>query len=77
MASTVETYEFPASTRGKHDWNAWLDGQIWVLTEGVDFDSKATSFRTSAMKQAGNRNKQLRFNVDGNKVYLQAIEKSA
>lgn len=75
MATTLESFDF-TDGRGKHNWDLWLDGQIWRLTKGEDFDSKPSSLRASAAKQADNRNKDLRFNVDGDTVVLQAINRA-
>ncbi len=44
MAKVVE--QFPKKTRkSKYPFDQWFDGQIWELTEGVDFKIPAPSFR--------------------------------
>jgi hypothetical protein len=48
--------EFPEPVRpSKYPWGDWLDGQIWELKSGEDFDGKPTNFRSVALAQARNR----------------------
>lgn len=54
MAEILET--FPADVRGMphYPWGEWLDGQVWKLTHGVDFQCVHASIR-AAIYQAANR----------------------
>jgi hypothetical protein len=73
MAQTIDSFEF-SGRNAKHDWDSWLDGQIWELEAGTDFTSKPSSLRASAVKQAGNKGKSLKFQVrDNGNVVLQAV----
>lgn len=27
--------------KGRYDWENWLDGRTWLLTEGEDYDKKS------------------------------------
>ena len=42
--------EFPKSVQRteSYDWSGWFDGVPRVLSQGVDFNTKVDSFRSSA-----------------------------
>jgi hypothetical protein len=47
---------FPEPLRNsKYPWVTWLDGEIWELVPGEDFDGKPTNFRSAAIAQARRR----------------------
>jgi hypothetical protein len=44
--------------RGKYPWEEWLDGSVWLLRHGEDYETSSASMRaiaTSAAKTAGKR----------------------
>lgn len=44
---------FPQATRrSKYDVKTWFNGDVWKLTEGVDFNVPVPSFRGSLYNQA-------------------------
>ncbi len=51
--------QFPEpKRRGKYPWDAWLDGSVWLLRRGEDYETSSASMRaiaTSAAKTAGKR----------------------
>jgi hypothetical protein len=54
MARKVE--EFPdAPSQARYPWDEWLDGDVWELTAGVDFNGKPESLRSVADVQAKKR----------------------
>jgi hypothetical protein len=71
--------EFPEPVRpSKYPWGDWLDGQIWELKSGEDFDGKPTNFRSVALAQARNRGGRVKTHLqkqeDGSaRMYLQFI----
>ena len=75
MARRVKA--FPESVRAtKYPWADWLDGQIWELKAGDDFDGKPTNFRSVALAQARKRGGRVKTHVqkleDGSaRLYLQ------
>jgi hypothetical protein len=75
VARKVE--QFPeAPNRSIYPWHDWLDGDIWELTQGVDFKGSAATFRTNARSQAKRRNGKIKARVvrgsDGaDRVYVQ------
>jgi hypothetical protein len=70
MAKTLATFEFPHGGRKgmEIDFSEWLDGQIWVLEKGVDWDME-TSADTflGALSSAANA-KNLRVNKSVNEA---------
>jgi hypothetical protein len=53
MARTLD--DFPASN-GRFAWDQWLDGQVWELLAGDDFDaSQPATFRINARLKAKER----------------------
>ena len=51
MAKVVKTLA-PHAGR-KYPWEEWLDGRVWELTAGKDFDVTIESFRSTAIGKAG------------------------
>ncbi|CAB4169660.1 hypothetical protein UFOVP1305_22 [uncultured Caudovirales phage] len=48
MSTIAEDFVFERKGRGtKYPWAEWSDGQVRILTEGVDFDSKVSSLSNS------------------------------
>jgi hypothetical protein len=47
---------FPAlPSQARHPWNEWLDGQVWRLEHGEDFQAKSRTFVQNARAQAKRR----------------------
>lgn len=69
--------EFPRQSRNsKYDWDTWLNGEVWELTRGEDFDIGMASFRSVAFREARLRKVKLRTTVRGGKFILQAKKES-
>lgn len=45
---------------GRYPWEEWLDGGIWKLKQGEDFQAKLQTFRSNAGTQAKKRGGKLR-----------------
>jgi hypothetical protein len=79
MAHKVE--QFPAAPeRSKYPWAEWLDGGIWELTQGHDFDGQTHAFRSNARAQAKKRGGKLRARTlkkkgEPERLYIQFIRK--
>jgi hypothetical protein len=76
MARTVD--ELPDPARGRrvtYPWDEWLDGRVWELEQGKDFQSTTQSFRQIAYNRAGQRGKSAAVQIHESKVYLQAVDK--
>jgi hypothetical protein len=46
---------FPAPTGARYPWDKWLDGSVWELVRGDDFQSKLSTLRANAQSQAKKR----------------------
>lgn len=71
--------EFPEGLRvgrpNKYDWNSWLDGKVWLLEAGTDFDVSPESFRMTAKSAAKSRGGSLKVAKMGEKsLVLQFIK---
>lgn len=53
MARRLEA--FPAPSGARYPWNDWLDGSVWELVRGEDFNSKPSTLRANAQTQAKKR----------------------
>jgi hypothetical protein len=71
MAKKIKKYEFRSAVRNQYPWEQWLDGSIWVLTHGEDFETDPVKFRTTIYQAARRHNKVVRTAVDDNEVVLQ------
>jgi hypothetical protein len=58
MARVLKAYTFTADRTGKrgrpalYPWDEWTDGQVWKVTEGIDFKISRNSFRSSLVNHA-------------------------
>jgi hypothetical protein len=65
MAKIVK--EFPAQVRrreSKYPWDQWLDGQVWELAQGVDFQTDANAMRSVVYLAAKRVGVKVRVGVD-------------
>jgi hypothetical protein len=54
MAKRVDTFpDLPSQSR--YPWDEWLDGSVWELVLGEDFNGKPATFRSVAIVQAKKR----------------------
>ncbi|HET9132391.1 MAG TPA: hypothetical protein VFO86_15655 [Terriglobia bacterium] len=76
MAETIKKHDFPAPrSRQKYPWDEWLNGQIWVLRQGEDFEVVPANFASSA-KAYGDRHEHIaavNTDVKDGEVILQAV----
>lgn len=56
----------------KYNYDEWLDGQIWQLEEGTDFEVNKMSFMTSVRGAAKKRDLKLKSRVTDDAVIIQA-----
>jgi hypothetical protein len=69
----VDGFEFErrGPTR-KYDWDSLLDGRVWQLDRGRDFDCLPEVFRRQAYNRATQEGKHVRVYIDGERIHLQA-----
>jgi hypothetical protein len=62
MPQVLDTFPArPGHTR--HPWSQWLDGRVWQLTPGDDFEAKIATIKQSAKSQALRRGGDVRMSV--------------
>lgn len=75
MAKVIENFEFYRnSPKGHYKWDEWLDGQIWELTEGLDYFVSIGSFRVSILKAAKKRGIKARTSATPCGIVIQALK---
>lgn len=65
--------EFPGVPRRVHPWREWLDGRVWELTHGVDFDHPPRTMRQYAYQAAWRAGVRLQTAVRGDILVLRAL----
>jgi hypothetical protein len=58
MARRLES--FPAPVGARYPWDEWLDGSVWELIHGEDFQSRLGTLRANAQLQAKKRGGRVR-----------------
>lgn len=58
MARKLDT--FPSVTGARYPWDEWLDGSVWELVRGDDFQAKMATFRANTQVQAKRRGGRVR-----------------
>ena len=62
MATKINEFEFNRSSN--YDWKNWLDGDIWQLVQGEDFEVEITSFRSVIFAAGQSRGLKVRTQFD-------------
>jgi len=60
--------------RGKYPWDEWLNGAIWVVTKGEDFDCQTDSFVAALDYACKTRKLKYQTSIDGDNVTFQSYE---
>lgn len=78
MAKVLDTFEFPHGGRKgiEYDWDSILDGKIYQLVQGTDFDADPKTFVGAVARQANSRNLRVKRQINGKTLVLQAVAKS-
>ncbi len=72
MARTLRHYPKPNKRDSLYPWDTWLDGRVWKLTKGPDFECECNSLRGAAYAAAARAGVTVKVTVDGDHVILQA-----
>ena len=72
MAKVLKQFAFGGRAGVKYPWDEWLDGQIWELTHGKDFNCVTGNFRSVVYVEAKRRGKKVRASVKENSLVIQA-----
>lgn len=71
MAERVDKMP-PRMGGSKYPWDEWLDGSVWELIRGKDFEPATGSFRSAVEHAAFTRRLKVQIRVRGDRVYIQA-----
>lgn len=73
MAQKLEEFDFTASRGGaqKYPWKDWMNGEIYRVTEGEDFEVAARNFRTSLFNAAKRHDLKVRTKQEEGAVVFQ------
>jgi len=72
MAKVVEKMPGKSETDATYDWNNWLDGRIWELKRGIDFQIQSHSFRSVAHSEATKRGVTIKTSISGDTIFIRA-----
>ena len=74
MAHRLGSYDFSrGGATSKYPWDEWLDGRIWRLIGGRDFQVPANNFRRHVCTTAKRRGLRVQTHVQDGDVILQAL----
>jgi hypothetical protein len=72
---------FPPSASSRYPWDEYLDGSVWELTRGEDFQCSVSSFQGAARAQANRRRGTVRMRTrhagDGREVVIMQFARPA
>lgn len=72
MARVVKTLPSKGGNK-KYPWPEWLDGRVWELTAGEDFQVDIQLMRTQANVTAARLGKRAKTRVVGDTLYIQGV----
>lgn len=74
----LKSFDFGSSNRGSYDWDKILDGGIYELIQGQDYECTSSTMQTMSRNQAKARNKGVRIskNADETGLVVQAYDAS-
>ena len=79
MATKLESYGFDRGPysfdrgrprKSKYDWDLWLNGDVWRLERGIDFDIPIRSMSSSASNAAVRIGMRVRTKIESDKVLV-------
>lgn len=73
MAEVVDGMPDRYATRRKYDWAAWLDGRVWKLVAGVDFDVPPRSMAAQVYQAAERRGIGVSVHINADEVRVAAV----
>jgi hypothetical protein len=57
----------------KYPWDEWLNGKVWLLVPGTDFDLSITSMQSSVTNAARSRGIKITMRKREEGLYIQAV----
>lgn len=55
-----------------YPWEEWLDGSVWEIIQGEDFDSKISSFVVTIRQAAKRHGLKVTLTTQDDRIFLQA-----
>lgn len=77
MAQILENEPAWVERASKYDWHKWLDGQVWKLVKGEDFEVAVASFKQAAKQAAKSLGKELKMTSTDKHVIVKAFDPAA
>jgi hypothetical protein len=79
MPKVLAKFEFPHGGRKgiEYDWDSILDGKIYQLVQGTDFDVEPKTFVGAVARAANEKGMRVKRQIDGKTLVLQAVAKAA
>lgn len=73
----LDSFDFPHGGRKgiEYDWASILDGKIYQLVQGTDFDAEPKTFIGAVARAANLQGKRVKRQIDGKTIVLQAVPK--
>lgn len=69
MAKRIST--LPRRNRGsKYPWDEWMDGSVWSVAHGIDFQISAETFRALVHSAANTRGLKAETRIRGDEVFF-------
>jgi hypothetical protein len=66
--------QFPKARRqSKYPWDQWLDGSVWLLRKGEDYETTSPSMRAIATSAAKKEGKRLRTQITVDEDGIEAL----
>lgn len=62
MAKMLDDFQFSSGRKTKYPWNTWLNGKIWQIKQGEDFDCSVTSMYSVLVQTA--KRKGLKYKIN-------------
>lgn len=72
MEKVTEKVEWGRGGKARYDWDTILNGEVWALAHGSDFDCTPDGFRSAARNAATKRNLSVRTKIEGDTVIVMA-----
>lgn len=69
--------DFPRNNSGRpniYPWDEWLDGSIWFIKKGEDYDSLTSTMRQGIFNMSYRRGGRSRTMVDGDTITFQFLK---
>jgi hypothetical protein len=74
MAQTVTAFPNGGRRSNKYPYDEWLDGQIWLLVRGEDYDISPEGMRASIHNHAKREGIKVKTRISDEGLFVQLVE---